>query len=507
MSQPQVVFGSGHVHITQVKDALGNTVTPPQIIAAPAVQNVSADFGKADVKMLHGQKEHAIHAAQGKKTTEVSFECGELYVKMLNALYFGQSVSSGSHTIYRDVHGTDIPESYRSSAVKIGNRRTFHLGKWLSTTSVTIGGSAATASTSTNLATLTYGGSYGNFRFSANDVGKSATINWTIPSSAGTTTVATSFKIPSTLAVNLNAFNGNVSAKLTASPYTGMFKKSFTNSYLSADSNEYAVSPSGVFILASSVGSFTDITITHTTSSVVMTSVVATVPAASYCFIVDPPSSTSFVSDLGVILTTNVGTAMTGVSAGEYMTKVGSGTPVSGEYKVDANGIYTFAAADNLDIVSIDYTTDFEFITVSPPSDGAFVADKGVRNTEGMPLTRVALTSPISLLRDQYSVSDSGSYYFDFTNRGDTVYLDYEYSTDSGVTLNIENNDIGSTPIVSIDISGVAEGQEWLIKYPRAVPKAFGFATKQDDFGTYKVTFEVIADRVSNRVGTVYMTG
>jgi hypothetical protein len=65
---------------------------------------------------------------------------------------------------------------------------------------------------------------------------------------------------------------------------------------------------------------------------------------------------------------------------------------------------------------------------------------------------------------------------------------------------------MGSTPLVAIDISGKAEGQEWLISYPKAVPKAFGFATKLDDFGSYKITYEVIADRVSGEVGTVYMT-
>ena len=84
IASPQVVFGSGHVHITQIKDAQGNLLTPPQVIAAPAVTNVSADFGKADVKTMTGQREFAIHAAQGKKSTEISFECGELYVQMLS---------------------------------------------------------------------------------------------------------------------------------------------------------------------------------------------------------------------------------------------------------------------------------------------------------------------------------------------------------------------------------------------------------------------------------------
>jgi hypothetical protein len=512
MSEPQVVFGAGHVHITQVKDALGNAISPPQVVAAPAVQNVSADFGKADVKTMYGQKEFAIHAAQGKKSTEVSFECGEVYLKMLNALYFGQSVASGSHAIRRDSAGTLVPDNIYSSQIKIKTNKTFQLSKWLANTSVKIGtaGSmvAATVATEDVIPAGKYKVSGGIYTFSAADraAGKKAELTHTLLADSSTTVVST-FTIPASLSFNTALFSSMQSVKkLVAGVITSGY---FTRDTYAANNAapavaHYQMASNGVFIFNASETA-AGVAIEHTTDGISVSSLIAALPTGGYNTIIDPPSSCVFVADAGVVLLTNTGTAMTGVAVGESLT-VGSGTPTSGQYVVTASGLYSFAAADVGDTVRASYTTDFEFISMTPPNDGDFVADKGVRDANGLPLTRVALTTPISLLHNQYAVSAAGVYYFDSSNNGDRVYIDYEYTSTAGATLVIANNDMGSTPIVSLDISGQAEGQEWLIKYPRAIPKAFGFATKMDDYGTYKVTFDVFAERMSGEVGTVYMT-
>lgn len=495
MSQPQVVFGAGHVHITQVSDANGNKIIPPQVIAAPAVQNVSADFGKSDVKQMYGQSEFSIHAAQGKKTTEVSFECGEIYANLLNQLYFGQSVTAGSHVMFRDQTGVVIPESY-STNIKISNKKTFNLGKVTANTSVTIAGVAATVSTSTVITTGKYKYANGLYSFSLDDAGKTAQLTYTV---LGGVTVVSTLKIPKS-----GLFNTFLFSKTTLVAKTGVVGY-FTNIAYSQTSAvpavaEYQTASNGVYIFNSAEA--VSVTITHTTHGVSVSSLVAALPAAGYITIIDPPASSVFVQDNGVLLLSNSGTAMTGVTVGNPLAV--NAAPISGQYTV-TNGMYTFAAADAGDTVTAYYTTDYEYFTMKPPGDGNFIADKGVRNQDGMPFTRVALTTPVSLLYNQYAMSDNGAYYFDITNNGDRVYIDYEYESTAGATLAITNNEMGSTPIVSLDISGKAEGQEWLIKYPRAVPKAFGFATKMDDFSMYKITFEVIADRVSDLVGTVYM--
>lgn len=213
MSQPQVVFGAGHVHITQIKDALGNAVTPPQVIAAPAVQNISADFGKADVKLMYGQKEFALHAAQGKKSTEVSFECGELHANMLNALYFGQSLTAGSNIIYRDMSGTAMPDSYTKS-YKVNSKRIINLAGFAADSStstlVSVDNTTvmekitdATATLATNQYRVTAAGVY---TFAQADKNKVVFLRYTVKTPAGNKAGVAKFKIP-----NISPFSIKVS--------------------------------------------------------------------------------------------------------------------------------------------------------------------------------------------------------------------------------------------------------------------------------------------------------
>lgn len=77
----------------------------------------------------------------------------------------------------------------------------------------------------------------------------------------------------------------------------------------------------------------------------IVTNFAATVPAVStYTITVAPPSSGTFVSDLGVL------DGVTGLS----MKKVASG-PTTGQYSVSGSGVYTFAAADASKAVQISY--------------------------------------------------------------------------------------------------------------------------------------------------------
>lgn len=71
---------------------------------------------------------------------------------------------------------------------------------------------------------------------------------------------------------------------------------------------------------------------------------VANIPATPFTITVAPPSSGTFLSDLGVLDGT------TGVA----LKKVAS-APATGQYMVSAVGLYTFAAADTLKPVQISY--------------------------------------------------------------------------------------------------------------------------------------------------------
>lgn len=505
MSQPHVVFGAGHVHVTQVKDALGNKITPPQVIAAPAVQNVSADFGKADVKLMYGQKEFPIHIAQGKKSTEVSFECGEIYAKMLNALYFGQTLTDGSHVIYRDAAGTVMPGDVVQD-IKIKSIITFNLGRQVAHTSATVknngvhGAMAQIVDLNAVLNASQYSVDGSVYRFCAADAGKEVKItrkvlDKTTQGAANGAPVVSTFLIPSDLTWDANAYY-----RFKAISGSALTKKNY-NPLTAPAAGQYQAADNGVMVFNSAQTGLNGRTISHVTDGVSVDTVLTTAPAAGYVAILNPPSSSSFLSDLGVVLKLG---AVTGLASGDSFAK--NALPATGQYDADSGGVYTFAAADDGVIVTVHYVTDFISVALSSPTGLAIVADKGVRDGDGINYTRVTLSNPLSLLPGQYATDDAGAYYLHGSLAGETLYIDYEYQSDAGVGLPMNNNDMGSTPIVSLDISGRAEGQEWLIKYPRAVPKAFGFATKLDDFGTYKVTYDVVADRVSGIVGTVYMT-
>lgn len=70
-----------------------------------------------------------------------------------------------------------------------------------------------------------------------------------------------------------------------------------------------------------------------------------TIPATPFQLTITPPSSGTFVADLGVMLT----------ATGTQMTRVAS-APATGEYAVNtATGVYTFAAADTGKAVAISY--------------------------------------------------------------------------------------------------------------------------------------------------------
>lgn len=72
----------------------------------------------------------------------------------------------------------------------------------------------------------------------------------------------------------------------------------------------------------------------------------ATVPGTPFAVTIVPPSSGTFVTDLGVYNATT----------GAQLTRVDiSATPTTGQYKVSAAGVYTFAAADTAKPMKFSY--------------------------------------------------------------------------------------------------------------------------------------------------------
>ncbi|MBT9098398.1 hypothetical protein KFZ76_11840 [Methylovulum psychrotolerans] len=487
-------FGAGSAVVTSLTDSTGALLAVPQPFDIPEVTAIEYDF-KADVKSLVGKGSYPIRLAHGKKTASIKITAQARFAKLLNAIFYGTDLATGADHIYIDKNGKTIP-SQNGVVYKIKECITFFLGKWVSDTQVKVNGIVATEIT--NATSKLTAGQYriasGVYQFATADNGKTAALTYVV---GGGVSVVSTFKIPPALVWNANAFYSNTSVKKTNNTWV---RDTYNAAAVAPIANHYQVSPSGVYIFNSTNSGASDFVITHVTSGVSVATVVATFPAAGYGFIVDPPGSMNYVDTVSVVLNANTGTAMTDVAVGENLTQ--SAEPTSGQYDVDSTGIYIFAAADVGDTVNIFYQTDWSFIAIAPPQNGDFLDIKGLRNQDGEIMTRVAFVTPISLSRNQYMVDANGTCYFDTTNFGETVYISYSYHTDQGVTLTIDNDDMGSGPTVLLDLQFTDEGVLRTLSGMRGKCKGDSLKTKQDDFSPIDIEFEVMAHPVTRIVAT-----
>lgn len=136
-------------------------------------------------------------------------------------------------------------------------------------------------------------------------------------------------------------------------------------------------------------------------------------------------------------------------------------------------------------------------ITPTVPAGGTWAADMGVRNSAGVPLTRVAAAPATG----QYSVA-AGVYTFAAADTGLTVFIDYRYTVTTGVKIALSNQLLGSTPTSSLDIVIPYAGKQLTFQFPQAVAGKMALATKLDDYAIPEIDFDVFAD-VNGNVGTV----
>lgn len=493
-----VPFGAGEMFIKQVRNAAGEALPVPQSLRIPDVQSIDFE-DKGDLKPLHGKDSYAIALGGGKKTTSVKITMASVYAKLLNEMYYGKEVAQGADLLYTDRKGVMIPEG-RSVNVKIANLSTFFLGKWAAHTGATIDGITATRITDASAVLVStalvkqFRCSGGEYTFAKEDIGKNAVITMAV---VGGVTVVTTLKIPKTLRWDSNQFNWVNSVKKGFATWT---KDVYGTATIAPAAGHYQCSPSGVLKFNSADTG--PITIEHKTHGILVSTVVATLPAAAYRTIIDPPGSLTFSDAGAVTLATDTGTAMTGVAAGGPLTQ--SATPTTGQFNVDSAGIYTFAAADLDDVVNIIYHTGgYETITVVPPTEGDFIEDRGVLNESGLPMTRVALTSPVALSLNQYAVTATGDYFFDATNRGEKAYISYKYHTATGTTVVNDNAQMGSGPTLEIDIQHEYDGNIRTISGMLSKPKGTGIKSKQDDWAPIDVEFEVFCDPITRVVYTL----
>lgn len=136
-------------------------------------------------------------------------------------------------------------------------------------------------------------------------------------------------------------------------------------------------------------------------------------------------------------------------------------------------------------------------ITPTVPSSGTWTADLGVKNANGLPLTRVA-SAPTT---GQYSVT-AGAYLFAAADTGTQVFICYQYTATSTTAKKstVLNLPMGYAPSFRADILVPYQGKSLVFTIPQCLVSKFGISTKQDDFLIPELDWEGFADSAGNGI-------
>lgn len=137
-------------------------------------------------------------------------------------------------------------------------------------------------------------------------------------------------------------------------------------------------------------------------------------------------------------------------------------------------------------------------ITPTVPNSGTWSVDLGVRNAQGVQLTRVA-SAPAT---GQYSVA-AGVYTFAAADTGTTVFINYQYTATSTTAKKsaLLSLPMGYAPAFRCDVYVPYSGKNAIFTFPNCVANKLSLATKLDDFMVPEIDFDVFAD-ASNNLGT-----
>jgi hypothetical protein len=120
----QYVFGAGTIWATPLIDAFGNTVTNGTPVQLAISQEVSMDES-FETKKLYGQNQFPVDVGRGKGSVSVKAKFAQVNGLSVNALFFGQTMTSGLLTYKYDVTGAVIPSTPFTITPTVPNSGTF----------------------------------------------------------------------------------------------------------------------------------------------------------------------------------------------------------------------------------------------------------------------------------------------------------------------------------------------------------------------------------------------
>lgn len=139
-------------------------------------------------------------------------------------------------------------------------------------------------------------------------------------------------------------------------------------------------------------------------------------------------------------------------------------------------------------------TTPFT-ITPTVPNAGTWSQNLGVRDSNGVPMIRVA-SAPTT---GQYSVA-AGVYTFAAADVAKIMFIDYQYTATSTTAKRstVLNVPMGYAPTFRCDLLQPFSGKTFTLTLPNCIGSKLGFATKLDDFQVPEFDFEAFADPAGN---------
>lgn len=134
-------------------------------------------------------------------------------------------------------------------------------------------------------------------------------------------------------------------------------------------------------------------------------------------------------------------------------------------------------------------------ITPTVPGSGTWTADLGVRDANGLPMTRVA-SAPAT---GEYSVA-AGVYTFAAADTLDVVYINYQYTatSTSAKKSTVTNQPMGYAPTFKCDLLMPFQGKSLILSLNQCITTKLALATKLDDFVIPEFDFEAFADAAGN---------
>lgn len=101
-------FGAGVLVATPLKNAAGTAITTPSPIQFAILQEVTVEES-FESKELYGAMQFPVDIGRGKGKVTLKAKTASVYGELFNAVYYGQTLTSGFETIYADLTGTAIP--------------------------------------------------------------------------------------------------------------------------------------------------------------------------------------------------------------------------------------------------------------------------------------------------------------------------------------------------------------------------------------------------------------